>query len=598
MQTLKKLIYFLTPHERKRAFLLLLMILVMALLDMIGVASIMPFIAVLSNPSLIETNVILNKTFQVSGMFGVETNQQFLFALGILVFLLTIISIAFKALTEYVQYRFVSFSEYYLSKRLVESYLHQPYSWFLNRNSADLGKNILSEAGTIIGGSMKPMIDLMAKSMVAIALLLLLIVIDPKLSFITFFTIGGAYFLIYKFSRNFLDRIGKNRLKANQLRFTAVSEAFGAVKEIKVGGLEQTYIKKFSDPAKTFAIVQSSAQVVGQLPRYGLEAIAFGGILLMILYLMTQGDTFASALPVIALYAYAGYRLMPALQNIYSSIAKLRYVGPGLNSIYEDFINLKPFDSQQDQGVLMLNKEITLNKICYQYPSSSRIVLKDINLKIPARKTIGLVGTTGSGKTTTVDIILGLLEVKQGTLEVDGKVINKKNCRTWQKSIGYVPQNIYLTDDTIIANIALGVNLKEINLEAIKKACKIANLHEFITNELPNQYETIVGERGVRLSGGQKQRIGIARALYHNPQILILDEATSSLDNMTEKSVMEEVYNISKDITVIIIAHRLSTIKNCDIIYLLDKGELKNKGTFEELINANNNFQKNANNLN
>ncbi len=485
MQTLKKLIYFLTPHERKRAFLLLLMILLMALLDMIGVASIMPFIAVLSNPSLIETNVILNKTFQVLSMFGVETNLQFLFALGVLVFLLTIISIAFKALTEYVQYRFVSFSEYYLSKRLVENYLHQPYSWFLNRNSADLGKNILSEAGTIIGGSLKPMIDLIAKSMVTIAMLLLLIVIDPKLSFITFFVLGGAYFSIYKFSRNFLDRIGKSRLKSNQLRFTAVSEAFGAVKEIKVGGLEQTFIKQFSDPAKTFAIVQSSAQVVDQLPRYLLEAIAFGGILLMILYLMTQGDTFASALPVIALYAYAGYRLMPALQNIYSSIAKLRYVGPGLNSIYEDFINLKPFDSQQDQGVLMLNKEITLNKICYQYPSSSRIVLKDINLKIPARKTIGLVGTTGSGKTTTVDIILGLLEVKQGTLEVDGKVINKKNCRTWQKSIGYVPQNIYLTDDTIIANIALGVNLKEINLEAIKKASKIENLHEFITNELP-----------------------------------------------------------------------------------------------------------------
>ena len=598
MQTLKKLIYFLTPHERKRTFLLLLMILVMALLDTIGVASIMPFIAVLSNPSLIETNVILNKTFQVSGMFGVETNQQFLFVLGILAFLLTIISIAFKALTEYVQYRFVSFSEYYLSKRLVESYLHQPYSWFLNRNSADLGKNILSEAGTIVGGSMKPMIDLIAKSMVAIALLLLLIVIDPKLSFVIFFTIGGAYFLIYKFSHNFLDRIGKNRLKSNQLRFTAVSEAFGAVKEIKVGGLEQTYIKQFSDPAKTYAIVQSSQQVVGQLPRYALEAIAFGGILLMILYLMTQGDTFASALPVIALYAYAGYRLMPALQNIYSSIAKLRYVGPGLNSIYEDFISLKPFDSQQDQGVLMLNKEITLNKICYQYPSSSRIVLKDINLKISARKTIGLVGTTGSGKTTIVDIILGLLEVKQGTLEVDGKVINKKNCRTWQKSIGYVPQNIYLTDDTITANIALGVNLKEINLEAIKKACKIANLHEFITNELPNQYETIVGERGVRLSGGQKQRIGIARALYHNPQILILDEATSSLDNMTEKSVMEEVYNISKDITVIIIAHRLSTIKNCDIIYLLDKGELKNKGTFEELINSDNNFKTSVTKLN
>ena len=598
MQTLKKLIHFLTPNERKNAFLLLLMILVMALIDMIGVASIMPFVAVLSNPSFVETNVILKKIFQISGMFGVETNQQFLFALGVFVFLLTITSIVFKAFTEYMQYKFISISEYSLSKRLVEGYLHQPYSWFLNRNSADLGKNVLSEVGTIVGGCMKPMMDLIAKSMVSIALLLLLFITDPKLSLIVCLSLGGAYFLIYKLSKNFLNHIGKTRFRSNQLRFTSLSEAFGAVKEIKVGGLEQTYIKQFSDPAKSFAKAQYSVSVVSQLPRYALEAIAFGGILLLILYLMKQEGTFASALPVISLYAYAGYRLMPALQNIYASSAKLRYIVPTLNSLYEDFKIFKSFDTQQDQGVLTLNKEITLNNVYYQYPNTSRIALNDINLKIPVRKTIGLVGTTGSGKTTTVDIILGLLEVKQGTLEVDGKVINKKNCRAWQKSIGYVPQNIYLTDDTIEANIALGVSSKEINLEAIKKACKIANLHEFITNELPNQYETIVGERGVRLSGGQKQRIGIARALYHNPQILILDEATSSLDNMTEKLVMEEINDIGKDITIVIIAHRLSTIKNCDIIYLLDKGQLKNKGTFEEIINANDNFQKNANNLN
>ena len=599
MQTLKKLIYFLTPNERKRAFLLLLMILVMALLDMIGVASIMPFVAVVSNPSFVETNVILNKIFQISGMFGVETNQQFIFALGIFVFLLTITSIAFKAFTEYMQYKFISISEYSLSKRLVEGYLHQPYSWFLNRNSADLGKNVLSDIGTIVGGCMKPMIDLIAKSMVAIALLLLLFITDPKLSLIVCLSLGGAYFLIYSLSKSFLNHIGKTRFRSNQLRFTSLSEAFGAVKEIKVGGLEQTYIKQFSDPAKNFAKAQYSASVVSQLPRHAIEAIAFGGILLLILYLMKQEGTFASALPVISLYAYAGYRLMPALQNIYASRTKLRYIIPTLNSLYEDFKIFKSFDTQQDQGgVLTLNKEITLNNVYYQYPNTSRIALNDINLKIPVRKTIGLVGTTGSGKTTTVDIILGLLEVKQGTLEVDGKVINKKNCRAWQKSIGYVPQNIYLTDDTIEANIALGVSSKEINLETVKNVCKIANLHEFITSELPNQYKTIVGERGIRLSGGQKQRIGIARALYHNPQILILDEATSSLDNMTEKLVMEEINDIGKDITIVIIAHRLSTIKNCDIIYLLDKGQLKNKGTFEEIINANDNFQKNANNLN
>ena len=207
-----------------------------------------------------------------------------------------------------------------------------------------------------------------------------------------------------------------------------------------------------------------------------------------------------------------------------------------------------------------------------------------------------MVGTTGSGKTTTVDIILGLLEAQKGTLEVDGKIIDKQNCRSWQRSIGYVPQHIYLSDDTVAANIAFGVEPIDISLDAVEKASKIANLHEFVVNELDNKYQTTIGERGIRLSGGQRQRIGIARALYHNPQVLILDEATSALDNKTEKAVMDAVNNLSKDITIILIAHRLSTVKKCDKIILLENGEIKNQGKFEELIKVNENFRINANN--
>ena len=200
-------------------------------------------------------------------------------------------------------------------------------------------------------------------------------------------------------------------------------------------------------------------------------------------------------------------------------------------------------------------------------------------------------GATGSGKTTTVDIILSLLEPQKGTLEVDDQVITQHNSRAWQRSIGYVPQQIYLSDNTISANIAFGVDPKNINQEIVEKVSKIANLHEFVTNELPKNYQTTIGERGVRLSGGQRQRIGIARALYHNPKVLILDEATSALDNLTEKAVMDAIDNLSKNITIILIAHRLSTVKKCDRIYLLDKGELKNEGSFEELIKANDNFR-------
>ena len=585
MQTIKKLLFLLTPHERKRAGLLLLMILIMAILDMIGVASILPFMAVLTNPSLIETNLILNNIFQFFSKLGVENNQQFLFALGILVFLILIFSLTFKALTTYFQIRFIQMREYTVGKSFVEGYLHQPYSWFLNHHSAELGKNILSEVGGVIGGGMRNLLDLLSKGLVAITLIILLIITDPKLALIISLSLGLFYGVIFFSIRSYLGRIGKIRLKNNELRFLTVSEAFSAIKEVKISGLEQTYIKQFSKSAEAYARTQASSTILSQLPRFFLEAIAFGGIMLIILYKMTITGSFNNALPVVSLYVFAGYRLMPALQQIYRSFTQLTFAGPAIDKLYDDKKNLKPFNVNQNQKLLHFNRSISLKNIHYNYPNASRTALKDINLSIPAKATVGLIGATGSGKTTMVDIILGLLEAQKGTLEVDGKIITQQNSRSWQQSIGYVPQHIYLSDDTIVGNIALGVDPSKIDQVAIEKVCKIANLYDFIMDELPKKYLTTVGERGVRLSGGQRQRIGIARALYHSPKVLILDEATSALDNQTEKVVMDAINNLSKDITVILIAHRLNTVKNCDIIFKLENGQLINQGTFEEIIN-------------
>ncbi len=594
MQTIKKILFILNSQERKHAGLLLIMILIMALLDMIGVASILPFMAVLANPDVIQTNVILNKMFQASSIFEVENNQQFLFVLGIIVFVLLVTSLAFKALTNYVQVRFVQMREYSIGKRLVEGYLHQPYEWFLSRHSADLGKTILSEVTQIIGNGINPLLEAIAKGTVATALIILLIITDPKLALIVGISLGSAYGLIFYFTRHFLNRIGKERLKTNQLRFTAISEAFGAAKEVKVGGLEQTYIQRFSISAKKFARTAALSTLIRQLPRFILEAIAFGGILLVILYLMATTGSFNNALPIISLYVFAGYRLMPALQQTYASLTQLTFVGASLDALTNDIKNLKASISKQDQGVLSLKRSIIMKNISYNYPNSTRTALKDIDIIIPAKSTIGIVGATGSGKSTTIDIILGLLESQRGSLIVDGQIITKQNVRSWQRSIGYVPQHIYLSDDTVAANIAFGVDPKDINQEAVEHACKIASLHDFVINELPKKYQTTIGERGVRLSGGQRQRIGIARALYNNPQILMLDEATSALDNQTEKAVMEAVNYLAKNITIILIAHRLTTVKKCDKIFLLEKGEIKNSGTFEELMKINDNFRKSA----
>ena len=586
MLNFKKYLFLLSTIERRNAAFLLLMIIFMALLDMIGVASILPFMAVLTNPSLIETNMFLNKLYALSSIFKVDSKDEFLFVLGILVFFLLILSLTFKAFTTYFQVRFVQMREYSIGKRLIEGYLHQPYSWFLSRHSSDLGKNILSEVQQIITNGLRPLMELIAKIIISITLITLLIIVDYKLAIIVGLSLSFIYSFIFYFVRKYLNLSGKKRLINNKLRFIAVNEALGASKEVKVGGLEKVYINNFSSSAKIFAETQAFSIIIGQLPRFILEAIAFGGVLLIILYVMTKTGSFNNALPVISLYVFAGYRLMPALQQIYRSIAQLTFVSYSLNKIYSDLQGLKKTNETKPQEVLTFEKSITLNNISYNYPNSSRTALNDINFSIPIKSTIGLVGKTGSGKTTTIDIILGLLEPQKGTLKVDEKIITKQNSRSWQSFLGYVPQNIYLSDDTILANIAFGVNPEKIDQSLVEKASKIANLHNFVVNELPNRYLTTIGERGVRLSGGQRQRIGIARALYNNPKVLILDEATSALDTKTEKEVMEAINKLRKDITIIIITHRLATVSKCDKIFLLESGKLKNQGTFEELLHS------------
>lgn len=586
MKTSKKLLLLLSAKERKEGSLLLVVVIIMALLDTLGIASILPFVAVLSNPEIVETNSYLFSFYKILSEYGIENTQQFVLALGVIVFITLIVSLTFKTYATYAQIYFTQRLMFNLSKRLIEGYLFQPYSWFASRHSADLGKTILSEASTVTFTGMQSLIELIAKLLVTISIVALILIVDTKLAIIVSLTLSISYYFIYYFVRKNLNRIGSESLKNNELRFKAVNESFSAAKEIKVGGLEETYIKNYSNSALIFAKAQASLGVIAQLPRFFLEAIAFGGILLVILYIMTQTNTFSSAIPIISLYVFSGYRLMPAIHQIYSSLTNIAFIGPSVDKLYEDLNNLKKPNHNEEKGFFNIDDKINLKNIHYSYPNSSMLAIKNISLTIPAKSTVGFMGATGGGKTTIADIILGLLEPQKGILEVDGKTISKQNLRSWQRCIGYVPQHIYLTDDSIAANIAFGVEPKKVDHRLIEKVSKIANLHNFIEDELPEKYQTVIGERGIRLSGGQRQRIGIARSLYHNPKLLILDEATSALDNQTEEAVMDAINNLKKDITIIIIAHRLNTLKKCDTVFLLEKSELKKKGTYDELINS------------
>ncbi len=590
-QILKKLFFLLNSKERLLVIYLFIMAMVVAIFEVIGIASILPFLAILSSPEIIDTNALLSNVFQISTTFGLQTKSQFLLALGVLVFVLFIISIFFRALMVFLLLRFCNMREHSIGKRFIEGYLHQPYSWFLNRNSSDLGKNILSEVKAIIDSGVRPITTLISQTVVVVVLIILLIAVNLKIALIVGLSLSFIYGLLYQLVKAYLKNTGEERFMANQFRFKSVLEAFGAIKELKVSNLEQRYIKNFSKFSKIHAKHQASAQIISQLPRFILEGVAFGGLMLIILLLMRQNNNFNHILPILALYALAGYRLMPAMQQIYSSITQLRFIGPTLDKIYNDLKSLQVYHYQNNESLVNFKKSIDLENIDYIYPESSRTNLKNINISIKSNSTVGLVGLTGCGKTTTVDLILALLEPTKGTLKVDGKIINNDNRKAWQSLISYVPQEIYLADDTISSNIAFGADKKNIDQVAVERAAKIAQLHEFVTNELPGQYQTHVGERGVRLSGGQRQRIGIARALYHNPKLLIFDEATSALDNITENLVMETLYSLNKDITIIIIAHRLDTVKNCDNIFLLENGEIKSQGNYNELSQKNKKFQ-------
>lgn len=581
MKTWRRVFSLLSRSERRDSFILIGMILTMALLEMVGVASIIPFIAVLAKPEIIETNQYLAWIYKEAGF---TSTVDLLFLLGCLVFLAIVASTAFKALTSYAMSRYMQFRIYSIGQRLTEGYLRQSYQWFLNRHSSDLAKSVLNEISRVVSGAIRPITHLLSDGAMALAMLTLIIAVDPLIALYLGTALIAGYALTYFLFRNRLALLGKQRVQADKRRFRILSEAFGGIKDIKVKGLEAGYVERFESAAHDLARLQVKGNLIAQLPKYVVEIFAFGGMILVVLYLMRRPDGLAGALPIIALYALAGQRLIPALHQFYADLSNLRYAESAVNALYEDFASLAPDPKLTSlRGRLAFEQALVLSCVGYRYPQASRQAVEGVDLSIPARTSVGFVGATGSGKSTTVDIITGLLRPQKGKVMIDGQELTPQCVRAWQRGIGYVPQHIYLSDDTIAANIAFGVPEDQIDQEAVVLAARVANLHNFVTSELPQGYDTCVGERGVRLSGGQRQRIGIARALYHRPHTLVLDEATSALDNLTEAEVMEAVQALGHQITIIIVAHRLSTVRDCDNIYVFEAGHLVGAGSYNEL---------------
>ena len=554
----------------------------MALLDMAGVASIMPFIAVFSTPEIIHRNpffVALNDTLAFSGP------DDFLFFLGVTALVIFVFSVMFKALTTYLILRYTHMCNHSLGKRLLSVYFRQPYESFLRRHSAEFSKMVLGEVQQVTSGIIMPLLNLFAHGAVIVALLTLLLLIDPVVALAAGLVLPLAYLLAYLVVRKPLANLGIKRAANNQVRFETVNEAFGGIKELKVSGREEIFQNRFDDSSKSYATTLSTAQTIVQLPRYALEIVAFGGMLLFILTVMGTSSNLQESLPALAVYGVAGYRLLPSLQAVYGVLSTMRFSRPALDNLVKDFRDLGEARSDQEtQNSIKFKKAFSFKNVSYSYPGSDHNALESISLEVGARSTVGFAGPTGSGKTTIIDLLLGLFFPIEGTVKIDGQPLTENNARSWQNSIGYVPQHIYLIHDTVAANIAFGVPEQEIDYREVERAAALAQIHDFVTQELSDGYKTNVGERGVRLSGGQRQRIGIARALYRNPKLLILDEATSALDSLTENLVMQALCNSSNDLTLVMIAHRLSTLRQCDKIYVISDKKIQAEGTYEELV--------------
>jgi len=579
MSSLRKILALMTPAQRRRGLGVVGLILVGMFLEMLGISLVMPVITL-----MMQADVLTRYPQLLPLMNWLGNPGQSQLIVGSVAFLVSLycVKAIFLVFLAWQQNKFVSDVHMSMTRRLYTGYLQRSWVFHLQRNSAQLIATVTSEAGLFAGSGLMAGVLLITESLMLLGVTILLLALEPLGTLLVVLVVGGATAAYHQCTRRPILKWGENRQYHEVLRMQYLQEGFNAAKDVKVLGREKQFISRFVFHDEAYARALRLQNTLTQVPRLWLELLAIIGLAVLVTVMISQARPIADLLPVVGVFAAATFRLMPSMSRLLGVIQNLRYGLPVLNKLYDELQIVAPETTRDSGTVPPLQLKLQLENVTYQYPDTPSPAIRDVTLRIERGACVGLIGGSGAGKSTLVDVMLGLLTPNGGRVLIDGVDI-QQNVRQWQRQIGYVPQTIYLTDDTLRRNIAFGVPDQNIDESAIARALQAAQLVEFVAS-LPCGLDTLVGERGVRLSGGQRQRIGIARALYHNPPVLVLDEATSSLDAATEQSVMVAVDGLHREKTLVIVAHRLSTVANCDVIYRLKDGRVVDYGDPEQML--------------
>lgn len=573
--TLSKFLYLLSSDQKKSLIIVFIFLVFGTILEMIGIAILLPLLSIFSGAN----NFDFTKYFFNEHNIASEKLILYLVTIIVSFYLLKFLFLVFLS---WRQSDFITSLSYKLTSDLFKGYLNQSYLFHIQNNTSILLRNLQSELGQFTTYTQSAIL-LLLELMTIIGIGSVLVYNQPMAAFVAAFFLLIIVYFFNKYTKNKIVLWGKVRQEQAEKINKHFFQGLGGIKEVKFFGKENYFFKEAENILKINSEISTKYLTIGQIPRYFLEFMALLGIFIIIVVMQIKGMTTTTIFPILGLYLAASFRIIPSINRVLNSLQTMKYLNPVIDVLFNEFKLIKSSNvSSQISDNLIFRNQIELKNLCFSFPNSESKVLDNLSIKIQKGTTIGIIGKSGSGKSTLIDILLGLHNQTSGEILVDGINISN-NIRSWQKNIGYVPQNVYLIDDTIKANVAFGIATEFINEDSVDKAIKSAQLSELIENILGGK-DSIVGERGIKLSGGQKQRIGIARALYSNPDILVLDEATSALDNENETNFMETILHYKNSKTIIIVAHRLSTLKSCDIIYEISNGKIINTYKPNELI--------------